>query len=260
MKRWIKKTICLLLAGFVLLYAVGCSKTYGDNALAANSGTTEPRTEQISQAAATPAPQITAPPVQPTESPTPDPGGYRLIGGDELREAVARNEYSSEEQKVMVGSALSLVDRVSYFWGGKSYAAGFDPDWGEPREVTSEGDSTTGQTLPYGLDCSGFICWCGAQLGRGVNWTRENIGEGTWHQWESSVEVDADELLPGDIAFLNAYPGAESNHIGIVVGFLENGEPIIAHCSSTENNIVVSTAGGVFNYFRRLAFLADNVS
>lgn len=259
MKHWIKQTICLLLASFVILSAAGCSKTYG-GALAANAGTAEPRTEATAQAAATLAPQITASPVQVTESPTPDPGGYRLIGDDELREAVARNEYSSEEQKVMVESALSLVGRVSYFWGGKSYAKGFDPDWGEPRVVTSKGDSTTGQTLPYGLDCSGFICWCGAQLGRGVNWTRENIGEGTWHQWESSVEVDADELLPGDIAFLNAYPRAESNHIGIVVGFLENGEPIIAHCSSTENNIVVSTAGGVFNYFRRLAFLTDNVS
>lgn len=158
----------------------------------------------------------------------------------------------------MVKSALSLIGSVNYFCGGKSYAKGFDPDWGKPCEVTSEGDSTTGQTLPYGLDCSGFICWCTAQLGRGVNWTRENVGEGTWHQWESSIEIDADKLLPGVIAFLNEYPGAESNHIGIVVGFLENREPVIAHCSSTENNVVVSTAGDVFIFFRRFVFLADS--
>ncbi len=90
MKHWIKQTICLLLASFVILSAAGCSKTYGD-ALAANAGTAEPRTEATAQAAATLAPQITASPVQVTESPTPDPGGYRLIGDDELREAVARN-------------------------------------------------------------------------------------------------------------------------------------------------------------------------
>ena len=38
---------------------------------------------------------------------------------------------------------------------------------------------------------------------------------------------------------------------GICVGFMKNGEPLIAHCSATQNKVVVSTCGSEFKYFRR---------
>ena len=45
--------------------------------------------------------------------------------------------------------------------------------------------------------------------------------------------------------------GSDGNHVGICVGFLKNGEPLIAHCSATQNKVVVSTCGSEFKYFRR---------
>ncbi len=237
-----------------LMLSAGCAEKDSGAPVGANVVTVEQNASETAGTTAVPTPAPTVTP-EPTEAPTEDPGAIRIIGEDELNAILARSVYSSEEQKVFVESALSLVGKVSYFWGGKSYHIGFDPDWGKLRKVTCTGDSTTGQTLPYGLDCSGFICWCGAQLGKGVKWTSTNIGEGSWYQWNNSVEVDRDKLRPGDIAFQNPYPGAETQHVGIVVGFLENGDPVIVHCSCTENAVVVSTAGETFNIFRRLNFL-----
>lgn len=233
------------------LLTAACTNITPSDTPAASAGTDEPFDIEIPEATDTPVP------VQPTELCTPDPTGYVFISEDELNEVIARNTYVSEAQRTIVESALSLVGRVDYFWGGKSYVQGFDPDWGTPREVTSPGDSTTGQIIPYGLDCSGFICWCGAQLGRGISWTSTNIGEGTWHQWEGSRSVDMDKLRPGDIVFQNEYPGADGNHVGIVVGFRSSGEPVIVHCSSICTRVVATTPGEIFRFYRRFSFLDD---
>lgn len=68
-------------------------------------------------------------------------------------------EAVSEKRKATVKTAFSLVGKVSYFWGGKSSAIGWDSRWGTPRKVTAAGSNTTGMTIPYGLDCSGFVDW-----------------------------------------------------------------------------------------------------
>ena len=61
----------------------------------------------------------------------------------------------SSERKAVVQNALTLYGKVSYFWGGKSLVIGWDSRWGELRQVTAAGSSTTGTYRPYGLDCSG---------------------------------------------------------------------------------------------------------
>lgn len=61
----------------------------------------------------------------------------------------------SMERRMVVTCALALVDKVDYFWGGKSLVLGWDDRWGELTEVTAEGSATTGTEQPYGLDCSG---------------------------------------------------------------------------------------------------------
>lgn len=61
----------------------------------------------------------------------------------------------SMERRMVVTYALALVDKVDYFWGGKSLVLGWDDRWGELMEVTAEGSDTTGTEQPYGLDCSG---------------------------------------------------------------------------------------------------------
>ena len=61
----------------------------------------------------------------------------------------------SMERRMVVTYALALVDKVDYFWGGKSLVLGWDDRWGELMEVTAAGSDSTGTEQPYGLDCSG---------------------------------------------------------------------------------------------------------
>ena len=50
----------------------------------------------------------------------------------------------SMERRMVVTYALALVDKVDYFWGGKSLVLGWDDRWGELTEVTAEGSDSTG--------------------------------------------------------------------------------------------------------------------
>ena len=176
-------------------------------------------------------------------------GSYRILSEKQTERMAARNAYGSEQQRTVVEAALSLVGRVSYFWGGKYYSAGECPDWGTPREVTSPGHSTSGTVIPFGLDCSGFVTWCFCQTGVGKESVLETVGDGTWNQWFNSEPIEKSEARLGDVAFSKEYPGSKSNHVGIVVGFID-GEPVIAHCTPSENTVVVSTCGDTFVYFR----------
>lgn len=185
---------------------------------------------------------------------------YYVLSRDELTEAVSENVYETNKRKTVAESALSLVGRVHYFWGGKCYMQGEDPDWGSMRIVSSEGHSSSGTVRQYGLDCSGFVSWCFIQLGYDRAEMEKLVGSGTWNQWNKSEPISKKEMKIGDIAFIKSYPGAKGSHIGICVGFFKNGEPLIAHCSYTENNVVVSTCGDMFRFFRRPAVFPDAVN
>lgn len=251
MMRSVTRIAAVALLAFTLMQLTACAKPRSE-AVGAGVATETPSAPEPTEAVPSPTPEAT---VEPTVCVTPDPFEMRFLDEAELAAVLARNEYTSDMQRTLVESAVSLIGKVTYFWGGKSYYVGFDPYWGKSMKVTSAGDPTTGMTLPYGLDCSGFICWCTAQLKKGTKWTANNVGEGSWHQWSHSEYVEEDDIRPGDIAFQNEYPGAETQHVGIVVGFLENGDPVIVHCSATENGVVVSTVGDVFHIFRRFKFM-----
>lgn len=131
------------------------------------------------------------------------------------------------ERRKAVETALQLVGKVNYFWGGKSYVIGWDSRWGQLVKVTSPGNSTTGTYRPYGLDCTGFI-----------DWALRNAGlpsDGHWYIGTNLTEVIAADAQPGDLAL---YPDA--SHIGMVVGRDESGNLLICHCSSGRNNVVVT--------------------
>ncbi len=185
---------------------------------------------------------------------------YRALTDEEITEALARgeekeneiNDTSSEKRLQFAQAACSIVGKVNYFWGGKSSAVGIDPEWGEMREVTSEGSSSYGQTKPYGLDCSGYVSWAFIQLGYSFSEMESVLGNGTWNQWDLSTSIDFGDIRVGDIAFMNKYPTDDGNHVGICVGFLKNGDPVFAHCSSSFDNVVVTPRGTAFNYARRL--------
>ena len=146
-----------------------------------------------------------------------------------------------QERKDVVKNAGSLVGKVNYFWGGKSSSIGWDQAWGTMRRVTAEGSTSSGTLRAYGLDCSGFVSW--VFLNSGMS----GVGDGTIGQRERSRVVSEASVQAGDLAFLPSY-----SHVGIVVGRDMDGNILVIHCSSSANNVVVSTAQSVgFTVFRR---------
>lgn len=130
----------------------------------------------------------------------------------------------NDTRKYVVTTALSLVGKVPYFWGGKS-DAGWNDEWNTPKLVTSAGHSTTGTIRPYGLDCSGFSDWV-YKTALGVS-----IGAGSSTQYGNTYAITESELLPGDLGFLLNSDGT-TNHVLIFAGYDESGARKWVHCES----------------------------
>ncbi len=184
---------------------------------------------------------------------------YVPLTAEEIDYALLRGqEAETDETRLAVArDAVRLVGKVHYFWGGKSSAVGEDPRWGEMTEVTSAGSESTGTLKPYGLDCSGFVAWCFIQRGLSAAEVEEQVGMGTWTQWDRAKEIAWKDLRVGDFVFQNAYPTNKGNHIGVCVGFDEEGKPVFAHCAAGFDNVVVTRAGDVFRYARRPDFFGE---
>ena len=143
----------------------------------------------------------------------------------------------SPEREAVVRTACSLVGKVNYFWGGKSLVIGWDVRWGELRQVTAAGSSTTGTYRPYGLDCSGFVDWVFFNQSGGSYVIGHGGGATMQHSYCTNISwADAQ---PGDLVF---YP--DNSHVGIVGGRDANGELLIIHCASGANNVVVTGKSG----------------
>ena len=130
-------------------------------------------------------------------------------------------------------TALSLVGRVPYFWGGKS-PPGWNDEWNTPKLVTSAGSSSTGTIRPYGLDCSGFSDWV-YKTAVGISLYGDN-----WSQWDNSYAISASELLPGDLGFLMNEDGAGWNHVLLFAGYGSEGQRMWVHCTSGKG-VVLNT-------------------
>ena len=140
----------------------------------------------------------------------------------------------SAERKNVVKKACSLVGKLTYFWGGKSSAIGWDSEWGKMKLVTAEGSRSSGCMRPYGLDCSGFVTWSFHNAG----FSESAIGHGTSTQVSKGTRISLSSAQPGDLAFYN-----DTSHVGIVGGKDASGNILVIHCSSGANNVVI-TAGG----------------
>ena len=159
------------------------------------------------------------------------------VSGDTA--ALIRNlpEDLSPEREAVVRTACSLVGKVNYFWGGKSLVIGWDVRWGELRQVTAAGSSTTGTYRPYGLDCSGFVDWVFYNQSGGSYVIGHGGGATMQHSYCTNISwADAQ---PGDLVF---YP--DNSHVGIVGGKDANGELLIIHCASGYNNVVITGLEG----------------
>lgn len=98
----------------------------------------------------------------------------------------------SMERRMVVTYALALVDKVDYFWGGKSLVLGWDDRWGELTEVTAAGSDSTGTEQPYGLDCSGFVDWAFYNASGGEYVIGQ--GGGAMEQHANCVDIEWDEV------------------------------------------------------------------
>ena len=143
----------------------------------------------------------------------------------------------SPEREAVVRTACSLVGKVNYFWGGKSLVIGWDVRWGELRQVTAAGSSTTGTYRPYGLDCSGFVDWVFYNATGGDYIIGH--GGGAMMQHTYCTPILWEDAQPGDLVF---YP--EDNHVGMVGGWDEDGNILIIHCASGYNNVVITGKEG----------------
>ena len=159
------------------------------------------------------------------------------VSGDTA--ALIRNlpEDLSPEREAVVRTACSLVGKVNYFWGGKSLVIGWDAQWGELRQVTAAGSSTTGTYRPYGLDCSGFVDWVFFNQSGGSYVIGH--GGGATMQHSHCTNISWADAKPGDLVF---YP--DNSHVGIVGCRDANGELFIIHCASGYNNVVITGKEG----------------
>ena len=141
----------------------------------------------------------------------------------------------STERKKVIKAACSLVGKVNYFWGGKSSAIGWDSEWGKLKTVSAEGSKTTGTKRPFGLDCSGFVTWSFINSGFSAN----SIGHGTQGQIAKCSCISWSNVQAGDLAFYG-----DLSHVGIIAGKDTNGNILVIHCSSSNNNVVITTNSG----------------
>ncbi len=155
----------------------------------------------------------------------------------------------SPEREAVVRTACSLVGKVNYFWGGKSLVIGWDARWGEVRQVTAAGSSTTGTYRPYGLDCSGFVDWVFYNQSGGSYVIGHGGGATMQHSY--CTDISWADAQPGDLVF---YP--DNSHVGIVGGRDANGELLIIHCASGYNNVVITGKEG-FTSISRPRYYAE---
>ena len=141
------------------------------------------------------------------------------------------------ERKAVVETAVQLVGRVSYFWGGKSLTIGWDDRWGVPTEVTAAGSGSTGTIRPFGLDCSGFVDWTFYNATNGSYYPGRGGGAATQHSYCTNISWS--DAQPGDLVF---YPA--DVHVGIVGGKDADGNLLIVHCSGGANGVVITGAAG----------------
>ena len=143
----------------------------------------------------------------------------------------------SMERRMVVTYALALVDKVDYFWGGKSLVLGWDDRWGELTEVTAAGSDSTGTEQPYGLDCSGFVDWAFYNASGGEYVIGQ--GGGAMEQHANCVDIEGDEVQPGDLLF---YP--EDEHVGIAAGRDWLGRLLVVHCAAGTDGVAISHRTG----------------
>ena len=144
----------------------------------------------------------------------------------------------SEDRINLINTALSVVGRVPYFWGGghhQNLEPGIDLAWGvEQRVISADGYSSQplGSYQLYGLDCSGFTRW--AIL---TSTGSDTMYYGAEGQRTHCSSVSQRNLKPGDFANTS-----DDGHVGIYL-YTENGKMYFVHCSPSVDGVGINAPG-----------------
>lgn len=142
------------------------------------------------------------------------------------------DEYKGTNQEVIVKTAVSLVGRVPYLWGGKPAMAGYDTSW-------FTYDPFTGQQK--GLDCSGYVQWVFMTAGY-PDYIYQNLLS-TSSILATQEAISQSELQVGDFGLLNY--GETINHVGIYLG-----DGYWIHCNGSADTVTIDK-NTMFTIFRR---------
>lgn len=138
----------------------------------------------------------------------------------------------TKEKKDLITTAVSLVGKVPYQWGGKADAPGYDRKWW----------SIGGDGKQRGLDCSGYVQWSYMSAGYSPNVYEKLIS--TSSILKNTETISQDELEPGDMGLLNN--GDSLNHVGIYLG-----DGYYIHCSSEKKTVVIEQTQ-MFKIFKKM--------
>lgn len=171
-------------------------------------------------------------------------GGSGYVAGSGMTseeiEAILDTYGSLDATRIAIcADAMSFVGQIPYYWGGKANAKDYAAN-GFNATITPDYKGRNKK----GLDCSGFVQW--------IIWrvTDVKLGASTATITEGMQTISATELQPGDLGLM-AVPGTASNHVGIFVGYNEQGQALWCHENSSAGNVSVNNTT-CFRYYYRL--------
>ena len=153
---------------------------------------------------------------------------------------VLNNLVCTSEQGVLLETAISLLGKVPYEWGGKASHAGYDTTW---WSIRSNGNQK-------GLDCSGYVQWVLMTAGVDTSYTDKMASTSQMLSSGLLEPCSYEELEPGDFGFLNH--GESVNHVGIYIG-----DGYFIHCSSGSGTVVIDKCP--FKVFRKNRCIINSV-
>lgn len=166
--------------------------------------------------------------------------GYNYQTKQELLDAYVESKKGTRAK--VTASAFFLATNfyhLPYFWGGghDHIANGLDPEWGSQKTVTAADSKTTGHSLPYSVDCSGYVSWALKNGGYNINAPLEVSGLKAQGSSSTLKGIDINEVQNGDLGYLAR---GNEEHIGIIVN-KEGNELTFAHCSGSGNGMNLTT-------------------
>ena len=159
---------------------------------------------------------------------------------------------SIERKNVLAAAFAGVQINIPYHYDWRSYYKvypGIDGnDFGSAVTADYKGRDRKG------LDCSAFVGW--AYYTGGITWPDFGYGEsgGAWsflatpgmRGVSAMTQIEASDLMPGDIGFISNSAAGTDDHTGIYLGMTSSGTRLWLHCAGSSGAICSTSGFGVF--------------